>query len=88
MNEIELPGVEVFVEPVREHRFVLVLRGEGLSEALTETDPQQEGVTPLECLPTSDDATATAEFINDFFGWIIAGFASPMIHGIMLGSPA
>ncbi|HLG12226.1 MAG TPA: phosphoglycerate mutase, partial [Dehalococcoidia bacterium] len=28
LRKIKLPGVEVFVEPVREHRFVLVLRGE------------------------------------------------------------
>src|SRR3989449_1865446 len=28
---IRLPGVEVFVEPVKEHRFVLVLRGPRLS---------------------------------------------------------
>src|SRR5262249_25305339 len=28
MKQIKVPGVEVFVEPVREHRFVLVLRGD------------------------------------------------------------
>ena len=27
MSEITLPGVEVIIEPVREHRWVLVLRG-------------------------------------------------------------
>src|SRR5213079_2933666 len=31
LRTIRLPGVEVFVEPVKEHRFVLVLRGPGLS---------------------------------------------------------
>src|SRR5215470_10692296 len=30
LSTIRLPGVEIFVEPVKEHRFVLVLRGAGL----------------------------------------------------------
>ncbi|KPJ60628.1 MAG: phosphoglycerate mutase, partial [Planctomycetes bacterium DG_23] len=33
-------GVKFFLETVKEHRVVLVLRGEGLSEALPDTDPQ------------------------------------------------
>src|SRR5229473_3118158 len=51
LRGIRLPGVEVFVEPVKEHRFVLVLRGRGkaggLSGRLSETDPQQLGRPPL-----------------------------------------
>jgi 2,3-bisphosphoglycerate-independent phosphoglycerate mutase len=66
LRQIELPGVEVFVEPVREHRFVLVFRGEGLSEMLTETDPQREGVPPLPCEATSPDAEPTARLVNEF----------------------
>src|SRR3546814_869475 len=48
LRVIQFPGVEVFVEPVQDQRFVLVLRGEGLSEAIAETDPQREGVPPIE----------------------------------------
>ncbi len=68
LRGIALPGVEVILEPVREHRFVLVLRGEGLSEAVTETDPQQLGVPPLEVRPASDDPAAqrTAKLLNDW----------------------
>jgi 2,3-bisphosphoglycerate-independent phosphoglycerate mutase len=39
--------VHFFVETVKEYRFVLVLRGEGLERGLTETDLQQLGVPPL-----------------------------------------
>jgi len=39
LRTIRLPGVEVLVEPVKEHRFVLVLRGGGLAGRLSETDP-------------------------------------------------
>src|SRR5581483_5287693 len=37
LARIQLPGVQVFVEPVKEHRFLLVVRGEGLSDRVTET---------------------------------------------------
>ena len=51
LRQIRLPGVETFVEPVKEYRFVLVLRGEGLYDGLTETDPQQVGKPPLPVEP-------------------------------------
>ncbi|MDA0365578.1 MAG: 2,3-bisphosphoglycerate-independent phosphoglycerate mutase, partial [Chloroflexi bacterium] len=66
LGAIALPGVEVFVRPVREHRFVLVLRGEGLSPALTETDPQREGVPTLPCAATAPEGEATARIVNEF----------------------
>jgi 2,3-bisphosphoglycerate-independent phosphoglycerate mutase len=49
LRSIRLPGVDVFVEPVKEHRFVLVLRGPRLSGRLSETDPQALGKPPLPC---------------------------------------
>ncbi len=30
LRQVKIPGVEVFVEPVKEHRFVVVFRGDGL----------------------------------------------------------
>lgn len=67
-------GIEVFVEPVREHRFVVVLRGEGLSAQISETDPQRTGVAPLisEALDGSEGARRTAAAVNAF----VAGAAS------------
>src|SRR5215472_7934211 len=37
LQQIRVPGVELFVEPVREHRFVLVVRGEDLDDAVNDT---------------------------------------------------
>src|SRR2546425_1258007 len=54
---------EVFVEPVREHRFVLILRGEGLSDAVADMDPQAEGVEPLPPRATSPEGEATAALV-------------------------
>jgi 2,3-bisphosphoglycerate-independent phosphoglycerate mutase len=64
--EVRLPGVEVFVAPVKEHRFVLVLRGQNLSPALSETDPQALGVPPLPIRPEALEAAHTAELVNQF----------------------
>ena len=66
LRTIDVPGVQVLVEPVREHRFLLVLRGEGLSDRVTETDPQREGAQPLPSRPLDEDAQRTADAINTF----------------------
>jgi 2,3-bisphosphoglycerate-independent phosphoglycerate mutase len=61
-----LPGYEIFVLPVKEHRFAFVLRGEGLGGRLTETDPLVTGKAPLPVLDESHTATGaqSAELVN------------------------
>src|SRR5262249_25247836 len=66
LQEIRLPGLEVFVEPVREHRFVLVLRGDGLGDAVNDTDPQQVGYKPLDAKGADPASQKTAQFVNQF----------------------
>src|SRR5437899_2496 len=46
LRQIHGEGAELLIEPVKEHRFVLVLRGQGLSGHLSETDPQALGTAP------------------------------------------
>ena len=70
LRGIRLPGVDLFVEPVKEHRFVLVLRAKGraggLSGRLSETDPQALGKPPLPAKPLETKAKATAQRVNAF----------------------
>ncbi len=66
LRAIRLPGVEVMVEPVKEHRFVLVLRGAGLSGRLSETDPQALGKAPLPVRGLEPGAARAAELVNTF----------------------
>jgi 2,3-bisphosphoglycerate-independent phosphoglycerate mutase len=47
LAKITVPGVQLFVEPVREHRFVVVFRGDDLGDQVNDTDPQQTGHKPL-----------------------------------------
>jgi 2,3-bisphosphoglycerate-independent phosphoglycerate mutase len=66
LNQITLDDIEVFVEPVKEHRFALVLRGENLSDKVSETDPQRVGVQPSLSVAETDGSKRTAELINQF----------------------
>lgn len=66
LDEIEIPGVEVFVRPVKEYRLVIVFRGEGLGGNVADTDPQRTGVPPLEPQATDDASAKTAEICKQF----------------------
>ncbi|NOY43223.1 MAG: 2,3-bisphosphoglycerate-independent phosphoglycerate mutase [Planctomycetes bacterium] len=66
LREISIPGVEIFVEPVKEHRFVVVFRGEGLGGNMADTDPQATGVPPLKPRATNPDSEKTAEVAEEF----------------------
>ena len=66
LDEIELPGVSLSVYPVRDYRFVLVLRGDGLRGGVSETDPQETGVPPSKAAALTDAARKSAEAVNGF----------------------
>ena len=66
LDTIEIPGVQVDVFPVQDYRFVLRLRGEGLSETITETDPQITGVPAMAVKPLEASAEKTALLVNEF----------------------
>lgn len=67
LRQIQIPGVEIFVEPVKEHRFVVVFRAPGLGDRVKDTDPQVTGVPPLEPV-AADDAPSqkTAAIAKQF----------------------
>ena len=66
LDRIEVGAVELSVYPVREHRFVLVMRGQGVGANVSETDPQDLRVGPLEAKALSDDSEVTATAVNEF----------------------
>jgi len=85
LREIKLPRVQVLVEPVREHRFVLVLRGKGLEDGVSSTDPQKTGVPPLAAEPSAKGAERTAELVNRFIAQAEQVLGSEaMANGLML----
>lgn len=62
--------VEVIVEPVKEHRGVLVLRGEGLRGDIQDTDPEREGFPPLEPKALTPEAVGTAVLVQNFLSQV------------------
>ena len=66
LSDIIIEGVEASVLPVKEHRFVVILRGQGLSPDLSDSDPQQIGLAPKKVEALSPQAQRTAEIANEF----------------------
>jgi 2,3-bisphosphoglycerate-independent phosphoglycerate mutase len=66
LKAVQLKGVEVFVKPVKDYRAVVVFRGKGLSDAVADTDPQAQGVKPLDPAATDPKGAHTAQVAKDF----------------------
>jgi 2,3-bisphosphoglycerate-independent phosphoglycerate mutase len=66
LRQVKIPGVEIFVEPVKEHRFVVVFRGPGLGGNVADTDPQKTGVAPLDPVALDAASAKTAEVAKEF----------------------
>jgi 2,3-bisphosphoglycerate-independent phosphoglycerate mutase len=57
---------KILVRPVREHRFVVVFRGDELTPDITDSDPQQIGVVPRVITALHPEANRTATIANQF----------------------
>ena len=65
-DKIVIENVRLFVCPVREHRFIAVFRGEGLTSGVTDSDPQQIGVAPRTITALKPQASRMANIANQF----------------------
>jgi 2,3-bisphosphoglycerate-independent phosphoglycerate mutase len=93
LRQVKIPGVEIFVEPVKEHRFVVVFRGEGLGGNVFDTDPQKTGVPALDPRPADAASAKTAEVAKEFLAQakkILAGHPKANYHTMrgFAGKPA
>jgi 2,3-bisphosphoglycerate-independent phosphoglycerate mutase len=61
-----IDGVQVFLLPEKSFRACLVLRGEGLSGAVSNTDPLREGCPPLELKARTPEAEKTVGVLTSF----------------------
>ena len=59
-------GIAVSLFPGREHRFVARFTAPGLSDALSDADPQKEGRPPQPAAALAPEARDTAEVVNRF----------------------
>jgi len=58
--------IKIVLYPGKEHRFVAKFSGEGLSDSLSDADPQKEGKPRSYTQPLSQEAAETAKIVNDF----------------------
>lgn len=66
LRHIKVEGVELFVEPVKEHRFALIMRAPGLGAELSDSDPLKNGVPSLAVKALTPDSKRTAAIANEF----------------------
>ena len=66
LDQVKIPGVEIYVRPVKEYRLVVIFRAASLGGNVEDTDPQKTGVPPLD--PVARDAASqnTAEIAKQF----------------------
>lgn len=64
--EMKIEDVQILTAPVKDYRFVIDFRGKDLSPEVNETDPQREGLAPLQVEAFSAGARKTARVVNQF----------------------
>jgi 2,3-bisphosphoglycerate-independent phosphoglycerate mutase len=64
LADIQIPGVTVETRHVREYRFAVVMRGEGLAPDIDDTDPQRTGVPPDPARALTPQSQPTADYFN------------------------
>ncbi len=65
-NLSSIEGTEISLVAGKEHRFVVRFRGDELSDALSDADPQKEGQPPAPAFALSPEAERTARLVNAF----------------------
>ena len=66
LRQVNIPNIEVAVETIKEHRFLLVLRGQRLDGDVTDTDPHKVGRKPYEAEARNKKAKKTAQYVAEF----------------------
>ncbi len=85
LKTVKIPGVETIVRHVKEYRFAVVMRGEGLSPEIDDTDPQVTGKPPLPAVATSPSAEKAASLYNQWIAEAQKAIAGePKANGVTL----
>lgn len=66
LQEISIDGLECSIKPVKEHRFLLVLRGDDLDPSIADTDPHKKGRKRSDAEAKTAAGERTADLIGKF----------------------
>lgn len=85
LQSISIPGVTTEVKHVKEYRFTVVMRGEGLEDDILDTDPQETGVPPI---PVTADQPGSEKAARLLQQWVDKAFEvlkdEPQANGVIL----
>ncbi len=62
----KIDDVEVIISHVKEYKFAVIFRGEGLGDKVNDTDPQKVGLKPLEPQGEDEPSKKTAQIAKKF----------------------
>jgi 2,3-bisphosphoglycerate-independent phosphoglycerate mutase len=68
LRDIHVPGSDIELHAVQDHRFVLRLKGNGLDGDIANTDPGAVGAKPKPAMALTPRAETTASLVNVFVG--------------------
>jgi len=66
LDGLMIENTKIFVRPVREHRFVVVFRGDSLTPDISDSDPQQIGAAPKAITALNPEADKMASIAKQF----------------------
>ncbi|NKB69189.1 MAG: 2,3-bisphosphoglycerate-independent phosphoglycerate mutase [Candidatus Latescibacteria bacterium] len=84
LGAIDIPGVEVRIAPEMEYRAGVVFRGDGLADAVTDSDPQVTGVPPLALEARTPEAARMVEVAEEFLRQVRALLAAEQPANMVL----
>ena len=85
LNQVQIPGADVEVRQVKEYRFVIVMRADGLDPSLNDTDPQETGVPPLVVEAQKPEANKAAKLMSQWIEKAYQALAEqPVANGFLL----
>jgi len=78
-------GIKIELFAGKEHRFVVKFSGQGLSDALTDADPQKDNKPRVLAKPLLPEARRSAEIVNNFLDDAIKILkGSPLANAVLL----
>ena len=83
-DEVKIEGVELTFAHEREHRLLVMLRGEGLDARITDTDPQRTGIPPASPEALDPAAERTAAIIAEIDARVRAALAGEQANAVLM----
>jgi len=83
-SQISIDGVRITLLPGKEHRFTLVLSGEGLGASVNDNDPQVTGKAPLPLIGSDEASMQTAMIASEFLTRAEEVLSGGVASGILL----